>query len=552
MLLTALLSLVAGVLTVLAPCVLPFLPIIVGGSLGAGGGRRRPWLIAGSLVVSLVAFSLLLKASTLLVHVDPRVWSIASGVIVVLLGLSMLFPSAWSRVATWTGLDRRSHALLDASGRARNDTARALLTGAALGPVFSSCSPTYAWVIATVLPADRVAGMVYLGLYCVGLAAALLAVSLLGRHLVDRIRWLADPRGWFQRAIAVCFIIVGLLVATGADRRFQAWTADHAPGITTSLERKALNSDSAAEPTHHTAPELTGITGWINSAPLTMSSLRGKVVLVDFWTYSCVNCVRTQPYLNSWYKAYHDQGLEIIGVHAPEFSFEKVPDNVRKAVKDAGIAYPVALDNNFRTWNAYHNQYWPAKYLIDRDGVIRYTHFGEGEYEQTEERIRELLGHPSGHASAVASAGTTQGDDAPTSPETYLGSARAMGYVGTPELSGTRTFTTAGRLSPDTWALSGTWQIGPESIIAKADGARIEYDFRGHDMFLVLAGRPGQKVRVSTTDGTAPGGADVKDGVITLDGDRMYRIAHLSRATAGTQVILTVDAGVSAHAFTFG
>lgn len=230
MIVTALLSLVAGVLTVLAPCVLPFLPVIVGGSLGHGS-RRRPYLIAAALVVSLLVFTLLLKASTAFLSIDPRVWAIGSGVLVILLGVAMLFPGLWARVARWTKLEA-AHGLLGKARNHRGETAGALLTGAALGPVFSSCSPTYAWVIATVLPASPVAGMIYLGIYCAGMAGALLGISLAGRRLVDRLGWASNPRGWFQRAIAALFIAVGLFVSTGLDKALQTWAVDKFPAPT--------------------------------------------------------------------------------------------------------------------------------------------------------------------------------------------------------------------------------------------------------------------------------------------------------------------------------
>jgi len=429
MIVTALLSLVAGVLTVLAPCVLPFLPVIVGGSLGHGS-RRRPYLIAASLVVSLLVFTLLLKASTAFLNIDPRVWAIGSGVLVILLGVAMLFPGLWARVARWTKLEA-AHGLLGKARNQRGETAGALLTGAALGPVFSSCSPTYAWVIATVLPASPVAGMIYLGIYCAGMAGALLGISLAGRRLVDRLGWASNPRGWFQRAIAALFIVVGLFVSTGLDKALQTWAVDKFPALT-AFEQGLIPQSNAAPGVAGNAeqrqlgpaPELAGISHWVNSNPTTLADLRGKVVLVDFWTYSCINCMRTQPYLNAWYDRYRAAGLEIIGVHAPEFTFEKVPKNVEKAVRDAGIKYPVALDNDFATWRAYHNRYWPAKYLIDKDGNIRWTHFGEGSYDEAEKQIRDLLGETGDKAGVTGE--TTQ----PTrgqSPETYLGTRRASG-----------------------------------------------------------------------------------------------------------------------------
>ena len=552
--LIAFLSLVAGVLTVLAPCVLPFLPVIVGGSLGHRS-RRRPYLIAGSLVASLLVFTLLLKASTAFLSVDPRIWAIGSGALVVLLGLAMLFPGVWSRVAQWTRLDS-SHGLLDKARAQRSETAGALLTGAALGPVFSSCSPTYAWVIATVLPASPVAGMIYLGIYCVGVAGALLAISLAGRKLINRLGWAGNPRGWFQRAVAVLFIIVGLLVATGVDKQLQTWAADKFPSLSAfeqglipssdAVPRVAGDSQSRAL---GSAPELSGITHWVNSEPTTLQAQRGKVVLVDFWTYSCINCMRTQPYLNAWYDRYHAAGLEIIGVHAPEFAFEKVPENVEKAVRDAGIMYPVALDNDFATWHSFHNQYWPAKYLIDKEGTIRWTHFGEGSYDEAENQIRDLLGETGDKAGVAGEISQpTQGQ----SPETYLGTRRASGNETRLEGGDHDYGQNPAPGATNRWSLSGSWTVGDESITAAQGGAQLSYRFAGREMFLVMDGPAGAKVRVQVEGGSPAGGVDVQGEEVTISGARLYRLVQLSEATQGTTVTLTFDKGVSANAFTFG
>lgn len=561
MILTALLSLLAGGLTVLAPCVLPFLPVIVGGSLH--GDRRRPYLVAAALVVSLVTFTILLKAVTLVAHVDPRVWSIASGALVIILGLVMLFPGVWAKVSTYTKLNTGSHRFLDRAKNNKSGTISAILTGFALGPVFSSCSPTYAWVIAVVLPVDPVTGIVYLVLYCIGVAAALLVISLAGRKLIRKLGWAVNPRGWFQRTIAILFIVVGVLVATGLDKKAETWALDHFPTLS-SIEEPlipdqgdagapavgdsgagVLNAESSASQ----APDFTGIQQWINSEPLHMEQLRGKVVLVDFWTYSCINCIRTQPYLNAWYESYHDQGLEIVGVHAPEFEFEKQADNVEKAVRDAGIRYPVALDNDYGTWSAYKNRYWPAKYLIDAEGRIRYFHAGEGNYEETEKAIRELL-HVDGPETDVAAAATAGPDQ---SPETYLGHERAKGYVGeTPLASGTHTYTPGADPGTDEWTLSGEWDVDDEKITATRDGAQLTYHFRGRDVYLVLGGPDGAELTVTSSAGNETGETDVKDDKITLDAHRLYHLVHLPQTATEATVTIAVPRGVSAHAFTFG
>ncbi|MGV8850481.1 MAG: cytochrome c biogenesis protein DipZ [Propionibacteriaceae bacterium] len=560
MLFTAGASLVAGLLTVLAPCVLPLLPVILGGSLvSEGRDRWRPYLITGSLVISLVLFTLLLKASTALIGIDPHVWTYLSGGLILVLGISMLIPGLWTRLTDAIGFDRRSHDLLDKAYKNRSRTWSAILTGAALGPVFSSCSPTYAWAIATVLPASPALGMLYLSIYCVGVGAGLLGIALLGRRLLSRITWASKPNGWFQRTIAVLFVLVGLSLVTGMDKVIQTRLVQLDPFGITRLESQLVPTTGASNKpvemdpgnlTAYRAPELAGIAGWINSEPLTLAQLHGKVVLIDFWTYSCINCQRTQPYLNAWYSTYEADGLVVIGVHAPEFAFEKVPANVQQAVKAAGISYPVALDNDFRTWKAYDNNYWPAKYLIDRDGRVRYTHFGEGDYDVTESTIRKLLGESASTSPRVQV--TADGPSGVQTPETYLGTNRADRYVGAPALSRGGTYTPKAALETNQWTLGGAWDVSGESITAAEDGATLALRFTGRQVFLVMGGPPGGTVKV-TVDGLSAPGMDVDaTGMVTIDGSRLYRLVRTDSSVTGMTLRLTFSRGVSANAFTFG
>ena len=400
-------SFLAGILTVFAPCVLILLPVVVGSSLATDADqiadRKKPYIISISLGISVLLFTLILKASTALIGVDPQFWKSLSGGIVVLLGISLLFPGLWARAMVSIGFENNSNKLLNRASK-KSGILGYVLTGAALGPVFSACSPIYALILATVLPVNFALGALYMTLYATGLSLSLLTIALAGRRITRRLTWVSSPDGGFRKVLAILLIVVGLSVLTGFDKKVQTWILENAPFSTGNLERKlvpkadgflvkqikvAPSVFNVEKP--YSAPEIIGINSWVNSSPLTMTSLKGKVVLVDFWTYSCINCIRTQPYLNSWWAKYASKGLVIIGVHAPEFGFEKVPKNVRNAVKEAKILYPVALDNSFATWNAYNNQYWPAKYLVDKNGKVRLTHFGEGKYAETESAIQSLL-----------------------------------------------------------------------------------------------------------------------------------------------------------------
>lgn len=571
MLVTALLSYVAGLLTALAPCVLPLLPIILGGSLaGEKKDKWRPYIITASLVVSLILFTLLLKASTVFIGIDPKVWTIGSGILVIILGFFMLFPDLWAQVIGKLGIEHRSQGLLGKAYKQENGVLSAILIGAALGPIFSSCSPTYAWVIATVLPSSTLLGMFYLTFYVLGVATALLAIALLGRKLLERIKWASDPKGWFQRGIAILFIIVGIFVATGLDKKVQTYLVEKDFLNIKLLEEKIVpESDSSTKTNSNSstnkekfnvaaydAPELKNIAAWINSDPQTIENLKGKVVLLDFWTYSCINCQRTQPYLNAWYDKYKDDGFVILGVHAPEFAFEKVTENVEKAVVDASIKYPVALDNSFATWQAYENRFWPAKYLIDKDGQVRYTHFGEGDYAETEETIQALLKESGQTVSDKIEANLSSGTSVRgQTPETYLGYERAERFANATQFVADKPvdYTLMDQLEEHEWSLGGQWQINDESSQSLSDGSKLRINFSAKEVYLVMSGAPGTLVGVSVDSLNSPGGVDVNaQNQVKIDGARLYKIVNADKYTAKKQLTLTIPTGVTVNAFTFG
>ncbi len=404
-----LISFIAGVLTVLAPCVLPLLPVIVGGSLTTGS-RRRAYAICIALGGSVLLFTLLLKVSTAFINVPQSFWNYFSGAILILFGIVLIFPRLWDNLGFVNLMNRSSNRAL-AAGYQQNSIWGDMLMGAALGPVFSSCSPTYFVILATVLPQSLAVGFADLLAYVVGLSGFLLVIAIAGQKLVDKLGVAIEPGGWFRRAIGILFLVVGLAVATGAEAQTEAWLLNNGFDVT-QIEEKLLGRTSSGSQTqtaiqkisnpsaaststspsssyltltekalaYHKPPELTGIDGYINTPnnqPITIGQYKGKnVVLIDFWTYSCINCQRTIPYLESWYKKYKDAGLVIIGVSTPEFAFEHVYSNVAGAAQKLGITYPIVLDNEYATWNAFGNQYWPRDYLVDIDGYIVYDHAG--------------------------------------------------------------------------------------------------------------------------------------------------------------------------------
>lgn len=558
-------ALIAGVLTVLAPCVLPLLSVVVGGSITATTkpNRMRPVIITASLAVSLTLFTLLLKATTLLVAVPPALYVYVSGGIIIALGIAILFPILYERLLVALHLQLGNSGLLR-TGMHKQGYLGPILIGAALGPVFTSCSPVYAYILATVLPVHFAEALVYMFAYILGLSITLLLIGLIGQRFVRNIRWMSNPRGWFQRGVAVLFILVGVLIVTGGNVRLQTWVSAHTPLNLDAITAKLLpntgtpvttNADLNIQP--YAAPTLSGLTNWINSPPLTLQQLKGKVVLVDFWTYSCINCIRSIPYLEDWYQTYQANGFVIIGVHAPEFSFEHVPENVAAAVKGDHITYPVALDNNYKTWNAFHNQYWPADYLIDKQGNVRRYYAGEGQYTQMESAIRDLLKEQGG--SVTKSHAALQNNTVPVTsgqtPETYLGYDKATSFLGNQPLAlGSYTFTPT-TVYPDTWTLGGVWNVSNQTITAVSN-ATLDINVSARDVYLVGGTSSIKKVGVRLNgmpiSQTNAAGGDVQNSLLTVSMPQLYKIVHAPAFTHNMTIELSVPAGVSLDSFTFG
>jgi cytochrome c biogenesis protein CcdA/thiol-disulfide isomerase/thioredoxin len=535
-------GLAAGFITAISPCVLPVLPIVFAG--GATGGRRRPFAIIAGLVLSFTAFTLfgvwLLRTLGL---PEDFLRKLAIGLLF-LVAATLLFPKVEEIV---------QRPFLRLTRRPSGDLGGGLLLGASLGLVFVPCAgPVLAAI--TVVGATQDVGFRAIVLtlaYAIGAAIPMLLVAIGGRAGMNALRPHAHR---IRQALGVVVALTALAIAFNVDRHFQTAI----PGYTEALQNKVEESNSAQRELqklrgstrqiaattdlrdYGPAPELTGLTNWINRKPLTLKKLRGKVVLIDFWTYSCINCLRTLPHVKAWYHAYHDKGLVVIGVHTPEFAFEHVPSNVRSAVRRLGITYPVALDNDYATWNAFQNQYWPAKYLIDRRGHLRYYHFGEGSYDTTEARIRTLLGENAG----MLPVANELSDPTPTeltTPETYLGYDRLARFPQrkvTPDKLATYRFPPT--MAPNDLAYGGQWRVGSEEIVAGRD-AQLRLAFMARSVHLVLGGRGSVAVIVD--------GKPV--GVVPVRGSRLYTLARLP--TAQSRLLeLHFSPGVEAYAFTFG
>ena len=563
-----LITFIAGILTVLAPCVLPLLPVIVGGSLTSDDNdKKRPYIIAGSLMASIIVFTLVLKVSTALINLPPTVLTDFSGGLVIALGLASLFPSQWEELLGRLGWQAAAQRFLGSSQNNASEYVGPVLIGVALGPVFSTCSPTYAFILASVLPRSFGSGFIYLISYCIGIGISLLAAVILGKRIIKKANWVIDTHGPFRRICGGIFVLIGIIIITGRLLPAEIWVANHLPFSETRLEQRLLNlqvtnkritsTDTSAQdsslfnvPGKIPAPELTGLTSWENSQPLKLADLKGKVVLVDFWTYSCVNCLRAIPYVEKWYETYKDKGFVVIGVHTPEFAFEHLPDNVASAVKAHRLTYPIAQDNDYGTWNAFGNNSWPADYLIDREGNVRDVHLGEGDYDKSERSIQALLGTKTPLKTPAAAVPFNRNQ----TPETYLGSERAANFVGSPGLAdGSATYQPATKLEVNNWTLGGNWQQAAQNITSSDSTSTLTFHTRAKDVY-VVASSPNnqpQSVGVQLAGGHNSYGKDVSNGQMTVAESRLYHVVS-GKAFGESTVTLTVPSGVSLYAFTFG
>lgn len=562
-----LVSFVAGILTILAPCVLPVLPVIIGGTL-QNGTKRNPYLITAALAGSIVIFTLLLKFSTLFINIPQGVWSTISGIVIISLGLASLFPMQWQKLSLKLGFGQKSDELLHDSAQVNSHWGD-ILIGMALGPVFSSCSPTYFLILATVLPASFFLGTVYLIAYALGLSLALLAVALLGQRFIKKARFAANPTGWFRRGLGILFVLVGIFIISGADKTVQTYLVNKGYWAGSGLEEVLLKQVGTNMPdatlTTKNFPRYQEIAqpgGYVNSEPFTIGQFVGKkIIMVDFMTYSCINCIRTFPHLNEWYNKYHDQGLEIIGIHTPEFAFEKKLENVQRELDRLGIKFPVVLDNDYGTWRAYANSYWPRKYIINLDGQIVYDHIGEGNYDETEAEIQKWLKTiPGNNLQTSSTAAVPEEKLMAQSPETYLGSARAEYYYPTGSLkSQTKTFTLSPTIPLNSFSLGGEWIIQDEKIIAGKD-AVLKYHFKANKVFLVMS--PGKKDYTNVIvkiDGEQKGlgGEDMEtemDGnqYLVINSERLYNLVDLQGKPGDHILTIEFGQGTEVFAFTFG
>lgn len=564
----------AGVVTVLSPCILPVLPVVLAGSVD--GGKARPWGIIAGFITSFAVFTLTLGALTSALGIAPDSMRLLAGITILIFGVVMVVPLLTERFSALTvSLSTLGNVGRHAGKNQNRGFGGGFALGTSLGLVWTPCvGPIMASVISLSISGRTDSGSVFITLaYSAGTAVPLFLIMKGGRGLLTRFPILSSNTDKIQRIFGSLMILTSLALFTGADRSFQTWVLDVFPGYGTGLTaleehgwvREALDSRSPenldpipdfsgtyAPDTVQVDPLSLGSDVWINSPPLSSTDLRGKVVLIDFWTYSCINCLRTLPYLRAWHDEYAKAGLVIVGVHSPEFAFERSESNLRKATASLGVAWPVVMDNDFGIWQAYSNRYWPAHYLYGKDGRLVQKHFGEGAYEETERLIQDLLGlsMPVASASIVGSVPIAKD----RTPETYLGYGRSDRFSGPtplqPDIPSIYELP-VDALALDHWALEGVWTVGYQSAIPES-GSAISFHFEAAEVYLVMNPLPGEPAGAFVTiDGQPADGADVQTGVLSLEEDKLYRIFGTTGPTTGT-IRIEFDGRAEVYAFTFG
>jgi cytochrome c biogenesis protein CcdA/thiol-disulfide isomerase/thioredoxin len=530
-------GLAAGIITAVSPCVLPVLPLLLAG----GVAGRRPLRIIAGLVASFTVFTLF--AAWLLDKLGLPQDFLRN------LAIALLFVVAATLLVPRLGelLERPFSRLTRRSGGERGG---GFVLGASLGLVFVPCAGPVLAAISVVAANQHVGwrAIVLTLSYALGAALPMLAIAFGGRALAARLR-AQGPRVRVVSGLVIA--ATAFLILFHVDEHFTTAL----PGYTASLQdtfessgtaqrelaklrpgQKLVAKDPASSlPDYGPAPALVAGGRWFNSAPLTMRALRGKVVLIDFWTYSCINCLRTLPHLTAWDAKYRKDGLVIVGVHTPEFAFEHVASNVARAIKRYGIRYPVVQDNDYGTWNNYANQYWPAEYLIDRQGHVRHAKFGEGDYPEGEKLLRRLLGVDGG-------AMTTVRDTTPSgllTPESYLGSDRATRFATELHPGAPFAYSFPEVLRTHELAYGGVWTVLGERAVAVRD-AKLRLHFNASKVYLVLGGKGTVRVRV-----------EGRERSVKVDGDRLYTLFD-ERREHDALLELSFTPGVAVYAFTFG
>ena len=571
-------SFFAGFVTILAPCIWPVLPIVLSSSIAGRPGHWRPLGITLGVMLSFSIFTLAISYFVRIFHFDPNILRTIAVVIIIILGLTMIIPVLATKFALF--ISRLSNLAGQNTTNKNSGFLPGFVTGLSLGIVWTPCAGPILATIATLSATGQVTLSIILITiaYVLGVGIPLFAFAYGGQQFIVKARGINKYTGRIQQVFGVVMILAAIAIFTNFDQTLQLQLINRFPILGTvingfensTLVTNQLNllkgkqtvqslDTSGLFNTNTPAPDFVGIDKWLDTdKPLTIDGLKGKVVLVDFWTYTCINCIRTLPHVTAWYDKYKNDGFVVVGVHTPEFQFEHDANNVLNAIKMYNIHYPVAQDNEYSTWNNYNNQYWPAEYLIDANGNIRRTDFGEGQYDQMELAIQTLL---KDNGQKIASGLNSISDQTPNtqiSPETYLGSTRMQYYFPTGSLSnGTQNFTLSDSLNPNSFSYGGQWTIKDDNAVA-GNNAILNYNFNASKVYIIL--RPngtGLNTVKIFLDGKVidpqVSGADVKNGIVTIDSDRLYNIVNLGQKTENHIIKLEFTTpGIQAYTFTFG
>src|SRR5580658_1376167 len=581
------LAFAGGVLTIVSPCILPVLPFVFSRADQPFRRSGLPLLAGMAFTFALVA-AMATFAGSWIVRAN-QVGRYVAVAIFGVLGLTLLFPSL-AEILSRPFVRFGGH--VQAPGDGAPSIGRSLILGVSTGLLWAPCAgPILGLILTGAAVEGASAHTIFLLLAFAAGAASSLALALLaGNRVFSFMKRSLPAEEWIRRGLGVAVLIGVVAVAFGWDtgilRRISLAggtsgfeqrlvdrlrpTAFAREGVTreVSAEAEPAPSEQIQLDQEGPFPSLEGAVGWLNSPPLKTADLRGKVVLIDFWTYSCINCLRAIPYVEAWAEKYKNDGLVVIGVHTPEFAFEKDQGNIAKAVRDLKITYPVAIDSNYAIWKAFNNEYWPAHYFIDAQGTIRYHHFGEGEYDKSEEVIQELLKQKDanlkfGGTVQVTASGAQAAADVNDirSPETYIGYERQQNYVSPEKIKHdvASLYTAPGRLDVNNWGLAGQWVVGGERAVLASAPGQIVFRFHARDLHLVLGpGKDGKPVRFRVLlDGAAPAddrGMDVDpQGNGTVKDYRLYQlIRQKGKVEDRTFQIQFLDPGVQVYAFTFG
>ena len=571
-----LLAYLGGVLTIVSPCILPVLPFVFARA-GRSFARSTLPMLAGMAATFAIVATLAAVGGGWAVRAN-QVGRWAALVLLALFGIALVFPAISDRMTR--PLVALGSRLSERQPDEKDSIWSSAVLGIATGLLWAPCAGPILGIIftAAALKGASASTTLLLLAYALGAATSLALALLVGGTVFARMKSSLGASERIRQLLGVLVLVGVGAIALGLDTRvLSKLSSAQTSGLETGLARtlgvgqmdeSQAKTNALGElvlPIEGALPPLDGLGPWSNSPPLNLAQLKGKVVVIDFWTYSCINCLRSLPYVKAWDAKYRKDGLVVIGVHAPEFAFEREPANVARAIADLGIRYPVALDNDYNLWRALKNNYWPAHYFVDAQGHVRYHHFGEGEYAMSERVIRQLLaeaGHaPAGSMSGVSATGTQAAAalGEVKSPETYIGYARADRFVSPGGLAKDQLKTYAlAPLSLNDWALEGSWLDKKQSATSFAPGAKIGFRFHARDLHLVLGSASGKPVRLRVAlDGQAPGadaGIDVAaDGSGVVKGQRLYQLIRQKGAVRDrTFTIEFVDPGLEAFSFTFG